>query len=95
MPRRDQTGPEGIGPMTGRRMGECAGNQQQESIFNFGFGRGFHGRRNMRFTSSHNRRGSFEQNQYSNTSKKDLIESEIDTVKKRLQFLEDELKNIS
>jgi hypothetical protein len=26
MPRGDQTGPEGAGPMTGRGMGYCAGN---------------------------------------------------------------------
>jgi len=26
MPRFDQTGPEGQGPMTGRKMGRCTGN---------------------------------------------------------------------
>ncbi len=26
MPRGDGTGPEGQGPMTGRRMGQCGGN---------------------------------------------------------------------
>jgi len=25
MPRRDGTGPNGMGPLTGRRMGFCAG----------------------------------------------------------------------
>ena len=95
MPRRDQTGPEGKGSMTGRHMGECVGNQQKESVFNLGFRRGFQKRQNMRFTSSHNQRGSLQENQNSNTSKKDLIELEIDTIKKRLQFLEEELENLS
>jgi hypothetical protein len=27
MPRGDQTGPEGLGSMTGRRMGYCAGSE--------------------------------------------------------------------
>ncbi len=36
MPRGDRMGPEGRGPMTGRRMGYCAGNDVPE----FGRGRG-------------------------------------------------------
>lgn len=38
MPRRDRTGPEGMGPMTGRRMGPCAGYDAPS--IGFGFGRG-------------------------------------------------------
>ena len=37
MPRGDQTGPAGFGPMTGRRMGICAGNQAPGA---YGYGRG-------------------------------------------------------
>lgn len=33
MPRGDKTGPDGQGPMTGRRMGYCSGNKNP----------GFHG----------------------------------------------------
>jgi len=94
MPRNDQTGPNGEGPMTGRRMGVCVGNQKQESFFNFGFGRGFRGKR-MRFTSSYNQTGSFQKNQNSKMSNKEFIEFEIENLKNRLQFLEDELKNLS
>lgn len=36
MPRRDGTGPAGMGAMTGRGMGICAGNRSQ----GFGYGRG-------------------------------------------------------
>ena len=38
MPRGDKTGPEGQGPMTGRRMGICAGFDTPG--FTRGFGRG-------------------------------------------------------
>jgi len=53
MPRGDRTGPDGRGPMTGRRMGFCTGynmpgfeNQQfrRGQGMGLGFGRGF-GRR--------------------------------------------------
>jgi len=37
MPRRDGTGPMGMGQMTGRRMGICAGNRAGQG---FGYGRG-------------------------------------------------------
>ena len=63
MPRNDKTGPEGKGPMTGRRMGSCAENMKEgseEKPVNFrrrnrfrdrddgrGRGRGF-GRQNRR-----------------------------------------------
>ena len=40
MPRGDGTGPAGQGPMTGRRMGYCAGFSVP-GFMNFGFGRGF------------------------------------------------------
>ncbi|MCK5450097.1 DUF5320 domain-containing protein [Candidatus Pacearchaeota archaeon] len=39
MPQGDKTGPTGQGPMTGRRMGSCAGNDMPRSR-NFGMGRG-------------------------------------------------------
>lgn len=46
MPRGDRTGPSGMGPMTGRRMGHCAGYPSPgftNSGFGFrhGFGRRF------------------------------------------------------
>jgi len=94
MPRNDQTGPYGEGPMTGRRMGACVGNQKQESFFNLGFGRGFRGKR-MRFSSSHNQLDSLQKNQNSQKSNKELLESEIINLKKRLEFLEKELNSFS
>ncbi|MFC2037821.1 DUF5320 domain-containing protein [Chloroflexota bacterium] len=44
MPRGDQSGPEGRGPMTGRGMGTCAGGDAA-GWANWGPGRGFPGRR--------------------------------------------------
>jgi hypothetical protein len=41
MPRGDRTGPNGLGPMTGRRMGFCAGNNNPGYMNSgFGYGRG-------------------------------------------------------
>lgn len=42
MPGGDRTGPMGTGPMTGRRMGWCAGADHAGP--GTGFGRGFRGR---------------------------------------------------
>jgi hypothetical protein len=53
MPRGDRTGPQGMGPRSGRAAGFCAGfgmpgyaNPAPGRGFGMGFGRG-HGRRNM------------------------------------------------
>jgi len=39
MPGQDQTGPTGMGPMTGRGAGTCATGQGNNSGPGFGFGR--------------------------------------------------------
>jgi Family of unknown function (DUF5320) len=95
MPRGNQTGPEGQGPMTGRRMGTCTGNEQAESNFNFGFRGGFRGRRNAVFNSFRNRSNFFGRN-YNNSqaSNANLIETEINDLKKHLAFLEKELEKL-
>jgi hypothetical protein len=44
MPRGDKTGPEGLGPMTGRGLGYCAGYSTSGYMHNIpgrGMGRGF------------------------------------------------------
>jgi hypothetical protein len=50
MPRGDRTGPAGVGPMTGRGMGVCAGNTTRGG-FGRGCGRGV-GMRNRFATSN-------------------------------------------
>lgn len=42
MPRRDATGPQGMGPLTGRGMGPCQGEARLGGAgYGRGFGRGF------------------------------------------------------
>lgn len=46
MPRGDRTGPQGRGPLTGRRLGLCAGNDRpgfQQPAWGGGYGRGNQG----------------------------------------------------
>jgi hypothetical protein len=43
MPGRNGTGPQGMGPMTGRGMGVCSGNPQPYTGYGYGYGRGFGG----------------------------------------------------
>ncbi len=45
MPGRDQSGPQGMGPQTGRGLGNCRGNANNNSIFGRGRGLGFGRRR--------------------------------------------------
>lgn len=44
MPRGDQTGPQGAGPMTGRKAGYCTGSAKAgwQTPVTGGFGRAFH-----------------------------------------------------
>jgi len=44
MPGGDRTGPLGLGPMTGRGLGWCAGYPVAGRGFGRGFGRGYFGR---------------------------------------------------
>jgi hypothetical protein len=55
MPRGDQTGPYGLGPMTGRGMGYCAGFPVPgcQRPVGWGFGRGGGWRRARGFKRSH------------------------------------------
>ncbi|MBD3223967.1 MAG: hypothetical protein GF313_04520 [Caldithrix sp.] len=41
MPSGDRTGPEGRGPLTGRRLGFCAGNDRPGYTSGYGFSRGW------------------------------------------------------
>lgn len=53
MPGMDRTGPEGKGPMTGRKMGKCEGASPQQQGFGRGFGMGRgRGRRFMQETEN-------------------------------------------
>ncbi len=60
MPGGDRTGPQGMGPMSGRGMGYCSGNVIKNSENNVdagGFGRGFGRGRGGRGQGQGRRRG--------------------------------------
>lgn len=115
MPRGDSTGPMGMGPMTGRQAGYCAGYNMPGYLNNvcgrgmgMGFGRGanFEGRgggfrrRNRFFVTGVPGRpplGGFgapfqqadpETEKQALKSKAEYLQSEMDTIKKRLDELD-------
>lgn len=98
MPRGDKTGPEGFGPMTGRRMGSCVGNSNPNVNNRVGlgfgrglrnvFGRGFNGRG---IASGFGRNFTHPENQ--NFSDKESMELEIENLKKQLSILEKKLND--
>lgn len=99
MPRGDKTGPEGSGPMTGRQLGYCTGNNrpgfmEQNSMHGRGFGRGFQfgsGRgRGMGYGFRHGAGTVYPESTYQ-ASEKTLIENEIRILKDQLSFLEEHL----
>ncbi|MCD4744776.1 MAG: DUF5320 domain-containing protein [Bacteroidales bacterium] len=97
MPRGDKTGPEGMGPMTGRGAGFCAGfdepgymNQGGNKRGGFGrgsgrgFGRGF-GRSYGRGFGYHGIAN------YPDVSQKTILENDIKILKDQLKSLEKRL----
>ena len=84
MPRGDRSGPEGMGPQTGRGMGYCSGNQTAGFVQGRGAGRrgGFGGQQGFR-----NR---YFQNQIPADNTEDL-KAEASTLMDRLKNLLDRL----
>lgn len=95
MPRGDRTGPNGNGPMTGRRMGYCAGNDRPgltEGYHNFGRGYGGGNRRGSgRGFGYGYRSGDYVSDFISNVSERTLLENEIRILKEQLNSLEKKL----
>ncbi|MDA3952031.1 MAG: DUF5320 domain-containing protein [Bacteroidales bacterium] len=89
MPRNDKSGPAGLGPLTGRRLGNCAGNTNLESNSLFGFGRGMRNGNGRGF----GRNSAYSVNQ--NFSTKEAIESEMNVLKEQLSNLGKKLENLS
>ncbi len=102
MPRGDRTGPEGLGPMTGRQLGYCAGNDrpgfmETGGFGGRGFGRGFrfrHGRgRGMGYGYRYGARPVYPEDN-PDVSEKTLIENEIRILKDQLSNLEEQLAKL-
>lgn len=106
MPRGDRTGPEGFGPLTGRRMGYCVENDRPGfANINTGYGRGFMGVQGygrgmgMGFRRGYGRGmgrgyGNFYPENAPNVSEKTVLENEIRTLKDQLSSLEKQLSNV-
>ena len=98
MPRGDKTGPEGMGPLTGRQLGYCAGYENPGFMesgrirgrgmgrgfrYGWGDGRGFGRGRRYAWDYSESMPG---------VSEKTLLENEIRVLKDQLSNLEEQLK---
>ncbi|MBN1251621.1 MAG: DUF5320 domain-containing protein [Bacteroidales bacterium] len=83
MPRGDKTGPRGSGPMTGRKLGNCSGNNDNQN-FNLGFGF----RRGQGFRHGYR---SFSENRISDINKTEFLEKEIATLKEQIASIEKKL----
>jgi len=99
MPGGDRTGPEGIGPMTGRRMGFCAGNEEPGNFYNPGFGfrtgRGFRaGNRGRMHRRSYWRDDQLSQRKGLAVTDRDLINTEIKALKAQVEYLEERLNKL-
>lgn len=79
MPKMDNTGPQGLGPMTGRGMGLCGRG--------FGYGRGFGGRNFSwrKFASPKNELATLE-------DEEKILEEELAIIREEKEALKKELK---
>ena len=102
MPRGDRTGPRGEGPMTGRRLGFCAGNDRpgfeyDQGNFGRGYGRGFGRSYGWRGGSGYGFRhgyGRFADEAVQNVSRKTLLENDARILKEQLASIEKQLSEI-
>ena len=96
MPGGDKTGPSGMGPMTGKRMGYCVGFDhpgyidQNLNFRNFGGGYGRGGNRRRWFSY-----GNSPVENIPVASEKTLIANEINVLKDQLFSLEKRLSEIN
>lgn len=90
MPRVDRTGPNGQGPMTGRRMGYCTENNPDFPANYRGSGLG----RGMRAGFGRGFRRGFAPAETENYSQKADLKAELENLKAKMEFLESELKKL-
>jgi len=104
MPGGDRTGPEGRGPMTGRRLGYCAGNQipgyeSPRYGLDRGFGRRYwrRGRRiwhDNRYTDFYDNPNLYNQN-ISKVEEKKYLEDAIKNFEEEIKLIRKRLEEIS
>ena len=89
MPRRDGTGPMGLGSMTGRGLGNCEGSKEEATLgMGYGFGRAC--RRGMGRGAG---RGMLI-NQNPSKTQKEWLEEQKEFLEKRLEVIDKELKDL-
>ncbi|NQT78361.1 MAG: DUF5320 domain-containing protein [Bacteroidetes bacterium] len=106
MPRGDRTGPNGSGPMTGRRLGFCTGNDRPgyEMIpggfdsragrrYGRGYGRGYGYGRGMGYRHGQEY-GRFSDEAVPDVSQETLLENEARILKEQLASLEKQLAEL-
>jgi len=81
MPKFDGTGPNGLGPITGRGMGKCPRNNENAKCPDRGFGRGFA----CRFSKPMRECATLREKIEVLESYKKELEKEIDLLKKELK----------
>lgn len=90
MPRGDGTGPMGVGPMTGRGAGYCAGFEAPGFGCNRGYGNGMgfgRGRRNFGYPAQQMQRSAPLPVDVSNEllqRQAEALQNQLDAIKKRL-----------
>ena len=89
MPRGDGTGPMGMGPMTGKGAGYCAG--YQNTGFGFGCGRGFNASVPMRARMNCFGYGMSGNQMY---NEKEILNNQAEVLENRLQEIKKRLLNI-
>ena len=102
MPRGDRTGPRGIGPMTGRRLGFCVGNDRpgfdiESRNFGHGYGQGFGHGNGWRGQMGYGQRyahGRFSDEEVHGVSQKTLLENDVRILKEQLASIEKQLSEI-
>jgi hypothetical protein len=96
MPFRDRTGPQGLGPMTGRRRGLCVGNTETPPFYGYhrrgrgmglGRGRGF----GKGFGRGFNR---YQYEEISKEEEKKILKDEINHLKHNIEFMSDRLNEL-
>jgi len=95
MPRGDKTGPEGRGPMTGRRMGYCVGNNHSGFEELYDDGRGYGGGNRRGFGRGYRRRYiPLSEEIQTNKSADNVVLDEIKSIKQQIADLEKKLTDL-
>ncbi len=92
MPRGDSTGPNGQGPMTGRGVGFCAGNNRP------GFmepGIGFRGGGRFRAFGRGFKSRFFQPEVITETEEQEMLKNELKALKQEMKTVEDRIKELN